>query len=102
MTLGLPSHDGSGLKHHYRYGWCGLPRLPSHDGSGLKRVYFSSNYDVRRCLPSHDGSGLKRHRCVRSAEWPGLPSHDGSGLKLYRELKEYLGAMVYRLMTVVD
>ena len=34
--LGLPSHEGSGLKSTTEYNDINSQRLPSHEGSGLK------------------------------------------------------------------
>jgi len=58
---GLPSCEGSGLKHYSCTALLLKQSLPSCEGSGLKRVNFKGKFFVAG-LPSCEGSGLKRIR----------------------------------------
>ena len=79
---GLPSQEGSGLKHCKLRDERGLKDgLPSQEGSGLKPL-------LNPQIPSHPPSSLARGKWIEA--WPPshqtvsrqrLPSQEGSGLK---------------------
>jgi len=82
---GLPSCEGSGLKHYSCTALLLKQSLPSCEGSGLKRVNFKGKFFVAG-LPSCEGSGLKQKFPDFIAAPDGLPSCEGSGLKRIRWL----------------
>ena len=89
------------MKHGSNPMWYKGGGLPSQEGSGLKH-YIMAPIETDLRLPSQEGSGLKRRRHHRESPDAGLPSQEGSGLKPSQCKKRDKASLVFPRKREVD